>query len=108
MCEELLLCLAKARAALCCAGGCDEVTPDEIVLELEQDQPWGSSSAAGQGSCAIKPQHGSLLLALCLSHPAADPCLSNTCLSESSPPPSVVAQCNYGVSLTWKIHTELS
>lgn len=109
-----LLGKGQGCAVLCCAGGCDEVTPDEVVLELQQDHPWGSGSAAGQGSCAGQLYgykawvHGSLLLGLCLSHPAAIPCLSNTCPSGFSPPPSVVAQRNCDLSLTWKIHTQLS
>lgn len=112
MCEEFLLCLARARAVLSCAGGCDEVTPDEVVLELQQNHAWGAALQQGRApaqanSAAIKPQHGSSLLGLCLSLPAAAPCLSNTCLSQFTPPLPVVAQCNYDLSLTWKIHTQL-
>lgn len=44
----------QGAAVLCCAVLCRRMwwgDTDEVVLELQQDHPWGSSSAAGQGSC---------------------------------------------------------
>lgn len=105
---------AWQRPGLRFARGCDAKILDELVLELKAGPPLGRAALQKGRASSMGQLYGSkaiMWLTAAVTLPLAPCCIS---LFEQYLPEwiqaslSFVAQCNYDLSLTWKIHTWLS